>query len=98
MASLRRTTSCAPRLKRSKRCIRGRTAGAKENGVKLALFEKDADILPGVITDAGIVNVAHVVPLRATPQLTMTGIIDDFDRLRPALERRAQDGIAVPLE
>jgi len=66
--------------------------------VKLALFQKDADILPGVITERGIVSVAHVVPIRATPQLTMTGIIDDFDRLRPALERRAQDGAPIPLE
>ena len=66
--------------------------------MKLALFQKDADVLPGVITERGIVNIADVVPLRATPQLTMTGIIDDFDRLRPTLERRAQDGIAIALE
>lgn len=66
--------------------------------MKLALFEKDADVLPGVITERGIVNVADVVSVRATPQLTMTGIIDDFHRLRPALERRAQDGIAIALE
>jgi len=66
--------------------------------VKLALFQKDADVLPGVITERGVVDIADVVPLKATPQLTMTGIIDDFDRLRPALERRAQDGAATPLE
>jgi hypothetical protein len=28
----------------------------------------------------------------------MTGIIDDFERLRPALERRAKEGPAIPLE
>jgi 2-keto-4-pentenoate hydratase/2-oxohepta-3-ene-1,7-dioic acid hydratase in catechol pathway len=66
--------------------------------VKLALFQKDADVLPGVITERGIVNVADVVRPGATPQLTMTGIIDDFDRLRSALERRAKDGAAVPLD
>jgi 2-keto-4-pentenoate hydratase/2-oxohepta-3-ene-1,7-dioic acid hydratase in catechol pathway len=66
--------------------------------VKLALFQKDANVLPGVITERGIVNVTDLVPLGATPQLTMTGIIDDFDRLRPALERRAKDGDATPLD
>ena len=53
--------------------------------MKLALFQQDADVLPGVITERGIVNIADVVGLGATPQLTMTGIIDNFDRLRPAL-------------
>ena len=66
--------------------------------MKLGLFQKDAEVLPGVITGRGIVNVSDVVRLQATPQLTMTGIIDDFDRLRPALERRAQDGDAIPLD
>ena len=66
--------------------------------MKLALFQKDANVLPGVITERGIVNVTDLVPLGATPQLTMTGIIDDFDRLRPALERRAKDGDAVALD
>ncbi len=66
--------------------------------MKLALFQQDADVLPGVITERGIVNVADVVRLQATPQLTMTGIIDNFDRLRSQLERLAQDGDAIPLE
>jgi 2-keto-4-pentenoate hydratase/2-oxohepta-3-ene-1,7-dioic acid hydratase in catechol pathway len=66
--------------------------------MKLALFQKGADVLPGVITERGIVSVADCVRLGATPQLTMTGIIDDFERLRPALEHRAKDGEAVPLE
>ena len=66
--------------------------------MKLALFQQGADVSPGVITERGIVSVADVVRLQATPQLTMTGIIDDFDRLRPALMRRAQEGDAIPLE
>ena len=66
--------------------------------MKLALFQKDADVLPGVITGRGVVGIADLVPLKATPQLTMAGVIDDFERLRPALERRAQDGTATPLE
>ncbi len=66
--------------------------------MKLALFQQGADVLPGLITERGIVNIADVVRLQATPQLTMTSIIDDFDRLRPALERRAQEGVAIPLD
>ena len=94
-----------PRCSRSRRpgsrprsCARRCLGTLKENEVKLALFQKDADVVPGVITERGIVDIADVVPLGATPQLTMAGIIDDFDRLRPALERRAKDGVAIPLE
>ena len=42
-------------------------------------------------------SVADLVSRGPTPQLTMTGIIDDFERLRPGLERRARDGDATPL-
>jgi 2-keto-4-pentenoate hydratase/2-oxohepta-3-ene-1,7-dioic acid hydratase in catechol pathway len=66
--------------------------------MKLALFQKDDDVLPGVITDRGIVDIADLVRRGATPQLTMTGIIDEFDRLRPTLERRAREGAAIPVE
>jgi 2-keto-4-pentenoate hydratase/2-oxohepta-3-ene-1,7-dioic acid hydratase in catechol pathway len=66
--------------------------------VKLALFQKDADVLPGVMNEHGVVSIADLVKLGATPQLTMSGIIDDFDRLRPQLERRAKEGDATPLE
>jgi 2-keto-4-pentenoate hydratase/2-oxohepta-3-ene-1,7-dioic acid hydratase in catechol pathway len=66
--------------------------------VKLALFQKDMDVLPGLITERGIVGIADLVPRAATPQLTMVGIIDDFDRLRPALEQRAQQGDALALQ
>jgi len=47
--------------------------------VKLALFQKDADVLPGIINERGVVNIADLVTLGATPQLTMNGLIDDFD-------------------
>src|SRR5688572_9420609 len=66
--------------------------------MKLALFQQGADVLPGVITGRGIVSIADLVRAGATPQLTMTGIIDEFEKLRPALERRAKDGDATPLE
>jgi len=66
--------------------------------MRLALFQKDTQVLPGVITDRGVVNIADLVAAGATPQLTMAGIIDQFERLRPALERRAREGDAMPLD
>src|SRR5262245_50816998 len=66
--------------------------------MKLALFQKDADVVPGVITERGVVGVDGLVQIKATPQRTMAGIIDDFEKQRSALERRARDGAAAPLE
>jgi 2-keto-4-pentenoate hydratase/2-oxohepta-3-ene-1,7-dioic acid hydratase in catechol pathway len=67
--------------------------------LRLALFQKagSTDVLPGLITQRGITGVADLVSRGSTPQLTMTGVIDDFEHLRPALERRARDGDATPL-
>ena len=66
--------------------------------MKLALFQQGADVVPGVITERGVVSIADLVRKGATPQLTMAGIIDDFEGLRPKLESRAKDGDATPLE
>ncbi|HEY6834208.1 MAG TPA: fumarylacetoacetate hydrolase family protein, partial [Pseudolabrys sp.] len=52
---------------------------------------------PGLITDRGIVGIARAVNISHTPQLTMQGIIDDFESLRPALEKLAKDEKALPL-
>src|SRR5437667_191173 len=52
--------------------------------------------MPGLLTDRGVVSIADAVPAGAAPQATMTGIIDNFDRLRPSLERLAREGKAVP--
>ena len=43
-------------------------------------------------------EISDLVSLKATPQLTMAGIIDEFDRLRTSLERRARDGDAIALD
>ena len=68
--------------------------------MKLVLYQANGvgDILPGLLTDRGVVGIADVVPLGHTPQLTVEGIIDEFERLRSALERRATEGDAMPLE
>ena len=67
--------------------------------MKLVLFQTAAgsEILPGLMTDRGIVDISGAVQKSYTPQLTMQGIIDGFERLRPALDRLAAEGRAVPL-
>jgi hypothetical protein len=67
--------------------------------MKLVLFKGGAtgEPVPGLLTDRGVVSVASAVTKSHTPQLTMQGIIDGFDGLRPALERLAKSGEAQPL-
>jgi 2-keto-4-pentenoate hydratase/2-oxohepta-3-ene-1,7-dioic acid hydratase in catechol pathway len=67
--------------------------------VRLVLFEAPGrDIRPGLLTERGVVDAAGAVPAGHTPQGTMQGLIDGFDTLRPALERLARNGAAVPVE
>jgi len=67
--------------------------------VRLVLFEPAArrDAVPGLLTERGVVDIAHAVPSGPTPQATMQGVIDTFQTLRPALERLARAGAARPL-
>ena len=68
--------------------------------MKLVLYEGagHSEPTPGLMTARGVVGIAHAVERGHTPQLTMQGIIDDFDRLRPALENLADAGEAVPAD
>src|SRR5438309_1955994 len=61
--------------------------------LKLVLFQRQSsdDVLPGLMTDRGIIDISSQVQLGYTPQLTMEGIIDNFDQLRPGLERLAAE-------
>ena len=67
--------------------------------MKLVLFQVGGagEILPGLLTERGVVSVADIVKKSYTPQLTMNGIIDDFDKLKPAFERAAASGDVRPL-
>jgi 2-keto-4-pentenoate hydratase/2-oxohepta-3-ene-1,7-dioic acid hydratase in catechol pathway len=67
--------------------------------VRLVLFEAapGRDVHPGLLTERGVVDIATAVRPGHTPQATMQGLIDDFDTLRPALERLAREGAARPL-
>ncbi len=68
--------------------------------MRLVVFEAagSKQPVPGLLTERGIVDVSGAVAQGYTPQLTMQGIIDDFDRLRPAFEKLARDGAAVPID
>jgi 2-keto-4-pentenoate hydratase/2-oxohepta-3-ene-1,7-dioic acid hydratase in catechol pathway len=65
--------------------------------VKLVLFQSAGtkESRPGLLTERGVIDVTNAVKTSYTPQLTMQGIIDDFERLRPALERLASTGEAI---
>src|ERR1017187_5268495 len=66
-----------------------RRPNAEDKFVKLVLFQTapGAEISPGVLTGRGIVDISAEVKKGHTPQLTMQGIIDEFERLRPALDK-----------
>ena len=67
--------------------------------MKLVLFQtsEQAEATPGLLTERGVVSLTGTVERGHTPQLTMQAFIDDFDRLRPALERLAAEGAALLL-
>ncbi len=53
--------------------------------------------LPVVITDRGVVDVSEVCSGGRTAQQMMTMIVDEFDLLRPELERLVEHALAQPL-
>ena len=67
--------------------------------MKLVLFQQSdaGPKLPGLLTDRGVIIISGVVRSSYTPQLVMEGIIDDFEKLRPALEKLVQNATALPL-
>jgi len=67
--------------------------------MKLVLIQpsEGGEPSPGLLTERGVVSLNSTVERRQTSQLTMQGVIDEFDRLRPALERLAAQGEALPL-
>jgi len=68
--------------------------------VRLVLFQTapSGEILPGALTERGVVDLTPAVKKDYTLQLTMQRIIDGYDALRPALEKLVRDSDAVPLE
>lgn len=67
--------------------------------MKLVLFQSSPrdNVLPGLLTDNGVVSLEDEVSLSYTPQLTMVGIIDDYEKLRPSFEALLRGEEAIPL-
>ena len=65
--------------------------------MKLVMFEagQGAEATPGLLTERGVVDISAIVRTGHTSQLTMEGIIDDFDALRSSLDDLASDGPAL---
>src|SRR5262249_29185907 len=70
-----------------------------EATMKLVLFEtsEQAEPIPGLLTERGVISLVSAVERGHTPQLTMQALIDGFDRLRPAL-KRLEAGQVLPLD
>jgi 2-keto-4-pentenoate hydratase/2-oxohepta-3-ene-1,7-dioic acid hydratase in catechol pathway len=68
--------------------------------MKLVLFETvgSPGPKPGILTERGVVDISAAVPRGYTPQLTMQGIIDGFEHMRPDLEHIAAWSVALPLD
>jgi len=68
--------------------------------VKLVLFQtpSNSEIRPGLLTNRGVVDISAAVRKNYSPQLVMQGIIDDFEKLRPVLEKLAKESAAISLD
>lgn len=68
--------------------------------MKLVLFSINPELTPrpGLWTERGIVDVSSVVAAGHTPQLTMQNFIDQFEQLKPALERLQASAPAIAPE
>ncbi len=69
--------------------------------MKLVLYQVsgEGEVLPGLLTEAGVIGIADAIGnvAGATPQQTMEGIIDNFESLRSDLAGLAASGAAQPL-
>jgi 2-keto-4-pentenoate hydratase/2-oxohepta-3-ene-1,7-dioic acid hydratase in catechol pathway len=67
--------------------------------VKLVRFDHAGRTQPGVLTDGGVVSVAHLVAdAGGAVHDGIRAIIDRFDDLRDALEAAADTGVRIPLD
>src|SRR5215211_4583168 len=71
--------------------------------MRLVLFEGPGagrGIRPGVLTDAGVVDVSSATAalVAHSPQHLMEQIIDGFDTLRPTFERLVASALVLPLD
>ena len=61
--------------------------------VKIVLYN---DYRVGLLKDGNVVDVSQVVPRGGTPQLTIEGLITNFQSLQGTLERVLDQGEGIP--
>jgi 2-keto-4-pentenoate hydratase/2-oxohepta-3-ene-1,7-dioic acid hydratase in catechol pathway len=68
--------------------------------MRLVMFETDgqSEMIPGLLTERGVVSLEGIVERSYSPQLTMRKLIDGFEALRPRLEQLAVEGEALALD
>ena len=68
--------------------------------MKLVLFQSSIgdNVQPGILTDDGVISLENEAPRSYTPQLTMEGIIDNFENLRNSFEKLVRERSAIPLD
>src|SRR2546429_666002 len=62
--------------------------------VKIVLYD---DYKVGLLKDGNVVDVSVVVPRGGTPQLTIEGLITNFQSLKGGLQRALDQGEGIPL-
>lgn len=67
--------------------------------MRLVLAQKAKEaVFPGILVNQGVIDISKVVESSYTPQLTMEGIIDNFEELRYIIEKFVEIREAIPLE
>jgi 2-keto-4-pentenoate hydratase/2-oxohepta-3-ene-1,7-dioic acid hydratase in catechol pathway len=68
--------------------------------MKLVLFraELGLELLPGLLSERGVIDISALVRPGHDGQATMQNLIDDFEELRPRLEQELISAPAVPLD
>lgn len=66
--------------------------------MKVALFEYEGGIQPGVIVDDGIVGIGHLFPDSVSPQATMELLIDRFESVRDEVVKFIAAASPVPFD
>jgi 2-keto-4-pentenoate hydratase/2-oxohepta-3-ene-1,7-dioic acid hydratase in catechol pathway len=75
------------------------TVREERRDMKLVNFAgPSGDARPGLLVERGVVDIAHLVPARPTPQAAMEAIIDHFGELRAELERAGVEEGALGLD
>jgi 2-keto-4-pentenoate hydratase/2-oxohepta-3-ene-1,7-dioic acid hydratase in catechol pathway len=62
--------------------------------MKIVLYD---DNKVGLLKDTAVVDVSGIVPMRETPQLTIEGLIANYESLKPALDQALNQNSGIPL-